>query len=241
MGMQQCPSISALSLDGQGCLWVPQPFAGSTLFFRRHASCEHSGASLSPHSALHNSSRGWYRSILLVSIPPTLSRRGHPFCVQASGYAKSLPAVPLHQLLGGGVLVCILWRPAVSALTPGGMTRGNVPQRPVGRPEKLVGAPVHSPPSRERETVALTSFSGPGWFPQLPESLVVLKPAPCRPFLLLVVQKLFDWLAVVSPGSALNISVHWTCTREWGAQHPSTLPAGIHPSLLCVESINIAE
>lgn len=53
-GIQHCPSVSALSLEG---------------------------------AVLHNSARDRYHSVLLAP-PPSLSRRGHPFCVQASGYAK---------------------------------------------------------------------------------------------------------------------------------------------------------
>ena len=75
---------------------------------------------------------------------------------------------------------------------------GDVPHHPVGQPENLKGVPAH-PHSGERETNAthqvslVLGGSLSSW-----RDVMVPQSSLCSLFLLLVVQKLFNWLTVAS-------------------------------------------
>lgn len=201
----------------------------------RHAPVPSIAALSLDGAVLYNSPRGRYHGVLLA--PPLLSPgRGTPSVCRPVGMQSS---TLLHHWINfwvKGPLVCILWHPTVSVLSIARRNDwGDVPQHPVGRPEKQDGAPAHSLHSRGRETMALTRFSGGSlnfwrawWFPNLP--CVVPSLACCAE----AVQ-----LSLTRDCSIYHctLDVSW----EWGAWCPPSLPPWIHPSLLCVESITIAE
>lgn len=91
----------------------------------------------------------------------------------------------------------MLWCPPVSIGSSSRRGGWEELQHFSGRPENLHGALTHDAHSGETSTMAVTRSPGSQLFPQLPENSLSF-PAFSMWSLSLVVEKLFNWVTVIS-------------------------------------------